>query len=101
MLDNFFELGATSLQLVLFQRRINELLHRQVVITDIFAHPNIRDLASFLTSQGGENSAADAMFMAERRAQLRRQMRRSGMGHTSTPQNVDPQDSLPDTGNNS
>ena len=101
VLDNFFDLGATSLQLVLFQRRISELLHRQVAITDIFAHPNIRDLAAFLAPQGGEDSAEDAMSMAGRRARLRRQMRRSGPAHAVTPRNFGPQDSLPGTESNS
>ena len=101
MLDNFFDLGATSLQLVLFQRRISELLHRQVAITDIFAHPNIRDLAAFLAPQGGEDSAEDAMSMAGRRARLRRQMRRPGPAHAVTPRNFGPQDSLPGTESNS
>lgn len=101
VLDNFFDLGATSLQLVLFQRRISELLHRQVAITDIFAHPNIRDLAAFLAPQGGEDSAEDAMSMAGRRARLRRQMRRPGPAHVVTPRNFGPQDSLPGTESNS
>lgn len=101
VLDNFFDLGATSLQLVLFQRRISELLHRQVAITDIFAHPNIRDLAAFLAPQGGEDSAEDAMSMAGRRARLRRQMRRPGTAHAVTPRNFGPQDSLPGTESNS
>ena len=101
VLDNFFDLGATSLQLVLFQRRISELLPRQVAITDIFAHPNIRDLAAFLAPQGGEAGAEEAMSMAGRRARLRRQMRRPGMGHAAMPRNLGPQDSLPGTENNS
>lgn len=101
VLDNFFDLGATSLQLVFFQRRISELLHRQVAITDIFAHPNIRDLAAFLAPQGGETGAEEAMSMAGRRARLRRQMRRPGMGHAAMPRNFGPQDSLPGTENNS
>ena len=101
VLDNFFDLGATSLQLVLFQRRISELLHRQVAITDIFAHPNIRDLAAFLAPQGGEDSAEDAMSMAGRRARLRRQLRRPGTAHAVTPRNFGPQDSLPGTESNS
>ena len=72
-----------------------------MAITDIFAHPNIRDLAAFLAPQGGEDSAEDAMSMAGRRARLRRQMRRPGPAHAATPRNFGPQDSLPGTESNS
>ena len=100
-LGNLCGVGATSLELVLVQRRISELLHRQGASTDIFAHPNIRDLAAFLAPQGGEDSAEDAMSMAGRRARLRRQMRRPGPAHAVTPRNFGPQDSLPGTESNS
>jgi amino acid adenylation domain-containing protein len=75
VLDNFFDLGATSLQLVLFQRRINEILHREVAVTDIFAHPNISELNAFLTGAGG--SGCDAVLSAAgKRAQLRQRLMR-------------------------
>lgn len=81
--ENFFDLGATSLQLVLFQRRVSEALGRQVAITDIFAHPNIRDLSAFLAGTG--EAERGVLSAAERRAELRRRM----MGATPrrTPQN--------------
>lgn len=81
--ENFFDLGATSLQLVLFQRRVSEAMGRQVAITDIFAHPNIRDLSAFLAGTG--EAERGVLSAAERRAELRRRM----MGATPrrTPQN--------------
>ncbi len=70
-MDNFFDLGATSLHLVQLQRRLNEVLGRRIGITDIFAHPNIRDLAAFL--EGGSDEKE--LTAAEKRAQMRRKMR--------------------------
>ena len=87
-LDNFFDLGATSLQLVLFQRRVSEMLSKPVAITDIFAHPNIRDLAAFLF--GKTDSTDDAGARGARRRMKRRTARRAA-GSDSTGQNVDKQ----------
>ena len=91
-LDNFFDLGATSLQLVLFQRRVSEMLSKPVAITDIFAHPNIRDLAAFLfeKTDSTDEALSDAGARGARRRMKRRATRRAaGTGYTG--QNVDKQ----------
>ncbi|MCR5260032.1 MAG: nitroreductase family protein, partial [Desulfovibrio sp.] len=83
VLDNFFDLGATSLQLVLFQRRVNEALGRDVPITDIFAHPNIRELNAFLSAGDGADGDGEAVLdEAEKRACLRRRMRKDARRRT-------------------
>ena len=91
-LDNFFDLGATSLQLVLFQRRVSEMLSKPVAITDIFAHPNIRDLAAFLfgKTDSTDEALTDAGARGARRRMKRRTARRAA-GSDSTGQNVDKQ----------
>ena len=91
-LDNFFDLGATSLQLVLFQRRVSEMLSKPVAITDIFAHPNIRDLAAFLfgKTDSTDEALTDAGARGARRRMKRRAARRAA-GSDSTGQNVDKQ----------
>ena len=83
VLDNFFDLGATSLQLVLFQRRVNEALGREVPITDIFAHPSIRELNAFLSAADGAGGDGEAVLdEAEKRACLRRRMRKDARRRT-------------------
>ncbi|MDR2443097.1 MAG: acyl carrier protein, partial [Deltaproteobacteria bacterium] len=68
--DNFFDLGATSLQLVSLQRRLVETFSMEVNIADIFNNPNISALSGYLS--GSDNSQA-IFEAAERRAQLRKQ----------------------------
>ncbi|MBQ7607244.1 MAG: amino acid adenylation domain-containing protein [Desulfovibrionaceae bacterium] len=72
--DTFFDLGANSLKLVLFQRRINEESPKRITIPDIFRHPTIRSLAAFLTQDEAESAkeTADVLRQARERAQRRR-----------------------------
>lgn len=47
----FFQLGASSLTLVLAHRRLHAELDPGLLVVDLFAHPTVRDLARFLTAR--------------------------------------------------
>ncbi len=53
----FFRLGASSLTVVLAHRRLRAELHETLTVVDMFAHPTVRDLATFIT---GRSPAAPA-----------------------------------------
>ncbi|MFI7123115.1 amino acid adenylation domain-containing protein [Amycolatopsis sp. NPDC049868] len=53
----FFELGATSLNLVVAHRKLRAL-HTELVVVDLFAHNTVRALAAHITGQQGRKSAA-------------------------------------------
>jgi amino acid adenylation domain-containing protein len=54
VLDNFFDLGGSSLLLVQVQRRTRELLQRDVPLVDFFRWPTVAALAEHLrTGSGG------------------------------------------------
>ncbi|MBO4241536.1 acyl carrier protein, partial [Pseudonocardia alni] len=55
----FFQLGASSLTLVLAHRRLVEL-DPQLTVVDLFAHPTVRDLARHLTATATEPTGAGA-----------------------------------------
>ncbi|ALE81353.1 hypothetical protein WY02_26610 [Pseudonocardia sp. AL041005-10] len=54
----FFQLGASSLTLVLAHRRLVEL-DPQLTVVDLFAHPTVRDLARHLTAVATEPAATE------------------------------------------
>ncbi|MDR3203798.1 MAG: amino acid adenylation domain-containing protein [Deltaproteobacteria bacterium] len=70
-LDNFFELGATSLHLVNLQRRLNQAFEKEINIADIFSNPNVASLSAFL--EGSEHED-ELLSGAEKRAKLRREL---------------------------
>lgn len=47
---SFFRLGASSLTLVLAHRRLAEI-HPELLVTDLFAHPTVRELATLVTGR--------------------------------------------------
>jgi aryl carrier-like protein len=55
--DNFFDLGGHSLALVQVQRRLRDVLGRDVSLVDLFRHPSVRALAAFLSAGSGEASS--------------------------------------------
>jgi acyl carrier protein len=59
--DNFFDLGMTSLLMVRVRNQIKTELGRELAVEDLFAHPNVSDLARFL---GGVDSAGAAVASA-------------------------------------
>ncbi|MEM9291609.1 MAG: amino acid adenylation domain-containing protein [Acidobacteriota bacterium] len=52
--ESFFELGGTSLSVVELRRRLEEDLELKVPVVELFRHPSIAALASFLESGAGE-----------------------------------------------
>lgn len=62
--DNFFDLGVTSLMMVRARTQIKERFGRDVPVEDLFAHPNIAELARFLE---GEDGASKALGSAQAR----------------------------------
>ncbi|HBL27312.1 MAG TPA: hypothetical protein DD490_10805, partial [Acidobacteria bacterium] len=77
--DNFFELGATSLQMIQIQRRIQSDLGREVEITAVFRNPNVTTLA---TALGGEEErqVEEGQERARRRKEAGRRRQRPGAG---------------------
>ncbi|MGW1188222.1 amino acid adenylation domain-containing protein [Streptomyces sp. NPDC002559] len=55
---NFFDLGASSLQIAQVHQRLQETLGRPVPIATLFAHTTVRDLAAHLDGAGGPSAPA-------------------------------------------
>jgi phosphopantetheine binding protein len=56
----FFQLGATSLTLVLAHRRLAAEIDPALTVVDLFARPTVRDLASLISQRRAERPAADS-----------------------------------------
>jgi acyl transferase domain-containing protein len=50
--DNFFELGATSLDLIQLNRRLKEVIKKDIHVGIFFKYPNIHSLALHLSQEG-------------------------------------------------
>ncbi|GGA37433.1 hypothetical protein GCM10007416_07930 [Kroppenstedtia guangzhouensis] len=59
--DNFFDLGATSLDIIQIHAKLVKCLERHIPIEAMFEHPTIRSLANFLN--GGEE---EELLLSER-----------------------------------
>ncbi len=78
--SNFFELGASSLELVQLHRRLQSELARSFALVELFQYPSVRALAGFLSGAAppeGTDDAVPARLAAaraehERRAALHR-----------------------------
>jgi amino acid adenylation domain-containing protein len=78
--DNFFDIGGHSLAMTAVQARLVERLGRDVPIVELFRHPNVRAIASYLhdpTFPSGPDRAG-------RRVAARRDRRRRGGGEAQT-----------------
>jgi len=51
MTDSYFDLGGTSITVVLLQEKIREAFAVQINVADIFSHPTIERLAAFIESK--------------------------------------------------
>jgi hypothetical protein len=69
--DNFFELGGHSLLAVQAHRRLHEVLHEAISVTDIFRFPTVRTLAEHLG--GGDERVQRGLDQSEDRARARRE----------------------------
>jgi acyl carrier protein len=70
--QNFFDIGATSIQMVQILNEIRKTFDRDAPITEIFRHPTISSLAASLA---GEDAAAGTLDQAAERATRRRAAR--------------------------
>ena len=60
VMDNFFDLGGTSLLLLEAQARLGEVLERQVKTVDLFRYPTIEGLAEFFARAASTDGADGA-----------------------------------------
>ncbi|WP_157160206.1 non-ribosomal peptide synthetase [Cupriavidus sp. BIS7] len=85
---NFFDAGASSLQLVQWHARLRQA-GRTLAVTDLFAHPSPRALATHLSAQSGA-STPDGPGSDQRQPRtqprLRRERRRQGNSADGAPQ---------------
>ena len=56
---NFFDLGATSIDLAVVHARLGEEFGRVFPITEMFAHPTVRSLGQFLAPRAEDRPAAN------------------------------------------
>lgn len=54
--DNFFELGATSLDIIQLNRKIKEVLGKDIPVVTLFRYPNISTLARHLSQDKNEKN---------------------------------------------
>jgi amino acid adenylation domain-containing protein len=55
--ENFFDLGAHSLQMVQIRATLNQRLEKPVSLVSFFQYPNVRALSTFIERAGGEVAA--------------------------------------------
>lgn len=89
--DNFFEVGGSSLAIVVVRDRLAALLGRDVRVVDLFSYPTVRGLAAFL------DGAVDGprLDRAAQRAAARRDRTRRRTGTHGNPTSGDPTRSDP------
>jgi len=75
--DNFFELGGHSLLLVKMLDRLQESFKKELAIVEIFRHPTIATLASYLTGQEEKELSLEKVFdlVEKQKESLKRQKR--------------------------
>ncbi|HET8913522.1 MAG TPA: amino acid adenylation domain-containing protein, partial [Ktedonobacteraceae bacterium] len=78
---NFFDLGGHSLLLTRVARMMNETLHLNITILDLFQHPTIAALASFLRHEQQKQPAA--IQRGQQRADMRKTLRQQRFSPTS------------------
>ena len=91
--DNFFELGANSVQLVQVHSKLREVLKRDIAVVEMFKHPTISLLAAFLSERHAkqpsfqqiEDQARKQVDAANRKKQLMEKRRRWTSQNNMTP----------------
>ncbi|UHA74004.1 type I polyketide synthase [Paenibacillus sp. 481] len=64
--DNFFELGATSLDIIQMNAKLQQALQREMSVVDMFSHPTVHALAESLRrSSAGEAAVAETADRSE------------------------------------
>ena len=86
--DSFFDLGGHSLLIMRAQSRLQEILHTEISITDMFKYPTVRALVQYLSRDSDKADQSQAQKVNEhakmRRDELLRQrqlrQKKSGKG---------------------
>ena len=79
MNDNFFELGGSSVSMVRLHRKLQDLLGREIPLTQLFAHPTPRALAALVDRQTpASSSLGENLERAGMRRAARDRRRRPG-----------------------
>lgn len=84
--DNFFDLGASSLDMIQVTGKLNEALDESIAVVDMFTYPTIHALAQRLTRNGQdeaeeakmENLLIDSVAKGKKRQQQQKEKRRKG-----------------------
>ncbi len=58
-LDNFFDLGGDSFNIMHICRKLEEALGKNIPVVKMFKYPTVRSLAEFLQSEGSESGGRD------------------------------------------
>jgi len=89
VLDNFFDVGGTSLQVVLVVSKLRKAFDKQIPVTTLFAYPTVATMAEYLASQQPVAVAVSAEAVDSRKRaiqkqqELRRKARDRGAGGTA------------------
>lgn len=70
--DNFFDLGGHSLLVVQVQTRLQKKFSRNIMLIELFQHPTVAALGTFLESGG---SGAEEIELVRERAARQRALR--------------------------
>lgn len=76
--DNFFDLGGNSMKLIQVNARLNEEIHVDVPVVQLFEYPTVEALSAFLSGTNGGESAEPVVAPAQNaevKDRLRRMMR--------------------------
>ncbi|SEG59071.1 type I polyketide synthase [Paenibacillus sp. UNC499MF] len=84
--DNFFDLGASSLDMIQVTAKLNEALNESIAVVDMFTYPSIHALAQRLTHSEEdeaeeaemENQMIDSAAKGRKRQQQQKEKRRKG-----------------------
>jgi amino acid adenylation domain-containing protein len=71
--DNFFDVGGTSLQVVLVVSKLRKAFDKQIPVTTLFAYPTIATMAEYLASQKTVAAAASAEAVDSRKQAIQQQ----------------------------
>ncbi|MEU7003413.1 amino acid adenylation domain-containing protein [Nonomuraea sp. NPDC046570] len=74
--DNFFDVGGTSMAVVVVRDRLTELTGRRPTVVDLFQHPTVRALAAHLDGDTNHPELSRADRRADTRRELREKRRR-------------------------
>ncbi|WP_019424902.1 type I polyketide synthase [Paenibacillus sp. OSY-SE] len=84
--DNFFDLGASSLDMIQVTGKLNEALDESIAVVDMFTYPTIHALAQRLNRNGQdeaeeaemEHQLIDSVAKGKKRQQQQKEKRRKG-----------------------